>query len=213
MAAARHASVSKLMLLCQRHPRRLIPGMLTLLACLPETVAADSYSHLLTLVSCLLLSASCSVGVTVRATCLLPDRRVGAFDAVSTPRSPQSLQHLFAGLLAPHLPHMYGASSVSACCSFLRVNNTGHAMKPFSNWMPSSSCDVQVSGFDTCAESALQKREADWAEGEAMAALALSLGYPTAACATEHLASTQSYCIPPTSQQVVSSVHIILLHC
>lgn len=51
MAAARHASVSKLMLLCERHPRRLIPGMLTLLACLPETVAADSYSHLLTLVS------------------------------------------------------------------------------------------------------------------------------------------------------------------
>ncbi|KAL0036267.1 hypothetical protein WJX79_010808 [Trebouxia sp. C0005] len=108
MAAARHASVSKLMLLCERHPRRLIPGMLTLLACLPETVAADSYSHLLTL----------------------------------------------------------------------------------------------VSGFDSCAESALQRREADWAEGEPMAALALSMGYPTAACATEHLASTQSCCIPPTFEQV-----------
>ncbi|DBB06293.1 hypothetical protein WJX77_007210 [Trebouxia sp. C0004] len=108
MAAARHASVGKLMLLCEAHPRRLIPGILTWLACLPETVAADSYSHLLTL----------------------------------------------------------------------------------------------VSGFDSCAESALQRREADWAEGEAMAALALSMGYPTAACATEHLASTQSCCIPPTSQQV-----------
>ena len=51
MAAARHASVSKVMVLCERHPRRLIPGMLTLLACYPETVAADSYSQLLTLVS------------------------------------------------------------------------------------------------------------------------------------------------------------------
>ncbi len=58
MAAARRASVSKLMLLCERHPRRLIPGMLTLLACLPETVATDSYSHLLTLVSCANLTAA-----------------------------------------------------------------------------------------------------------------------------------------------------------
>jgi len=52
MAAARHASVSKVMVLCERHPHRLVPGMLTLLACLPETVPADSYSQLLTLVSC-----------------------------------------------------------------------------------------------------------------------------------------------------------------
>ena len=51
MAAAKHASVSKVVLLCERHPRRLIPGMLTLLACLPETVAADVYSQLLSLVS------------------------------------------------------------------------------------------------------------------------------------------------------------------
>jgi len=58
MAAARHASVSKLMLLCESHPRRLIPGMFTLLACLPETVAADSYSHLLTLVSYAHLTAA-----------------------------------------------------------------------------------------------------------------------------------------------------------
>ena len=91
------------------------------------------------------------------------------------------------------------------------VKNIGHAVKPFFNWPPSISCDVQVLGFDSCAESALQRREADWAEGEAMAALALSMGYPTAACATEHLASTQSYCIPPTSQQVANVVH--LLHC
>ena len=94
-----------------------------------------------------------------------------------------------------------------------RVKNTGHAVRPFFNWSPSNSCDVQVSGFDSCAESALQRREADWAEGEAMAALALSMGYPTAACATEHLASTQSYCIPPTSQQVVHKVIDILPHC
>ncbi len=80
-----------------------------------------------------------------------------------------------------------------------------HAVKPFFNWLPSYSYDVQVSGFDSCAESALQRRQADWGEGEAMAALALSMGYPTAACATEHLASTQSYCIPPTSQQVVNA--------
>ena len=109
MAAARHASVSKLMLLCERHPRRLIPGMLTLLACLPETVTADFYSHLLTLVSCLLMSAFCLVGVTVRATCSLSHRRVGAFDAVSMPRSPQSLQSLFAGLATPRLLKVYGA--------------------------------------------------------------------------------------------------------
>lgn len=109
MAAARHASVSKLMLLCERHPRRLIPGMLTLLACLPETVAADFYSHLLTLVSCLLMSAFCLVGVTVRATCSLSHRRVGAFDAVSMPRSPQLLQSLFAGLATPRLLKVYGA--------------------------------------------------------------------------------------------------------
>lgn len=51
MAAAKHASVSNVVLLCERHPRRLIPGMLTLLACLPETVAADVYSQLLSLVS------------------------------------------------------------------------------------------------------------------------------------------------------------------
>ena len=93
------------------------------------------------------------------------------------------------------------------------VKNIGHAAKPFFNWPPSNSCDVQVSGFDSCAESALQRREADWAEGEAMAALALSMGYPTAACATEHLASTQLYCFPPTSEQVVDIVNGILLHC
>ena len=95
----------------------------------------------------------------------------------------------------------------------LRVKNTGHAMKSLCNWLPSYSCDAQVSGFDSCAESALQRREADWAEGEAMAALAHSLGYPTAACATEHLASTQSYCIPPTSEQVLDVVNNILPHC
>ncbi len=95
----------------------------------------------------------------------------------------------------------------------LRVKNTRHAVILLSKWLTSYSCDVQVSGFDSCAESALQRREADWAEGEAMAALALSMGYPTAACATEHLASTQSYCIPPTSQQVVHIVSNILLHC
>jgi len=86
-------------------------------------------------------------------------------------------------------------------------------MEPFLDWITSYSCEVQVSGFDSCAESALQKREADWAEGEAMAALALSLGHPSAACATEHLASTQSYCIPPTSEQVVDIVSGILPHC
>ena len=62
---------------------------------------------------------------------------------------------------------------------------------------------LQVSGFDSCAESALRRREADWVEGEDMAALALALGYPTAACATEPLATTQSHCVPPSSQQVL----------
>jgi hypothetical protein len=95
----------------------------------------------------------------------------------------------------------------------LRVKNAGHAMEPFLDWITSYSCEVQVSGFDSCAESALQRREADWAEGVAMAALAISVGYPTAACATEHLASTQLYCIPPTSEQVVDIVNGILLHC
>lgn len=86
-------------------------------------------------------------------------------------------------------------------------------MKSFRNWLTSNSLDVQVSGFDSCAESALQRREADWAEGEPMAALALSMGYPTAACATEHLASTQSCCIPPTFEQVIDIVSGILPQC
>lgn len=77
MAAARRASVSKLMLLCERHPHRLIPGMLTLLACLPETVAADSYSHLLTLVSCAHLIA---------AVCLLFCRYYCASNLLASPQ-------------------------------------------------------------------------------------------------------------------------------
>ena len=59
MAAARHASVSKLMVLCERHPHRLLPGLLTLLACLPETEPADSYSQLLLMASHLQHSTAC----------------------------------------------------------------------------------------------------------------------------------------------------------
>ena len=50
MAAARNGSIDRLVLLCERHPHRLIPGLLPLLACLPETESADSYATLLELV-------------------------------------------------------------------------------------------------------------------------------------------------------------------
>ena len=59
MAAARHASVSKLMVLCERHPHRLLPGLLPLLGCLPETEPADSYSQLLLMASHLQHSTAC----------------------------------------------------------------------------------------------------------------------------------------------------------
>ena len=53
-------------------------------------------------------------------------------------------------------------------------------------------------------------RGGDWVEEEeGMAALAISMGYPTAACATEHLARTQSYCRPPTAQQVLFAVALL----
>lgn len=51
MAAARSGAFTKLQLLCERHPQRLVPGMLALLACLPETASHEVYSQLLSLVS------------------------------------------------------------------------------------------------------------------------------------------------------------------
>ena len=50
MAAARHGFIDKVVLLCERHPHRLIPGLLPLMACLPETEPADSYATVLELV-------------------------------------------------------------------------------------------------------------------------------------------------------------------
>ena len=51
MAAARIGSFSKVQLLCERHPHRLVPGMLALLTCVPETASHEVYSQLLSLVS------------------------------------------------------------------------------------------------------------------------------------------------------------------
>lgn len=54
MAAARSGSLTKVQLLCERHPHRLVPGMLTLLECFTETAPHEVYSQLLSLVSPLL---------------------------------------------------------------------------------------------------------------------------------------------------------------
>ena len=51
MAAARNGSITKVQLLCERHPHRLVPGMLTLLTCMPDTASHEVYSQLLSLVS------------------------------------------------------------------------------------------------------------------------------------------------------------------
>ena len=51
MAAARNGSFTKVQLLCERHPHRLVPGMLKLVACIPETTSHEVYSQLLSLVS------------------------------------------------------------------------------------------------------------------------------------------------------------------
>ena len=59
MAAARAGSVTEVKLLCGSHPQRLIPGMLALLACLPETALHEAYSQLLELVSSSLSVQSC----------------------------------------------------------------------------------------------------------------------------------------------------------
>ena len=50
MAAARSGSVTKVQLLSERHPDRLVPGMLALLGCFTETAPHDLYSQLLSLV-------------------------------------------------------------------------------------------------------------------------------------------------------------------
>lgn len=51
MAAARAGAIDEVKLLCECHPQRLIPGMLALLACLPETASYEAYSQLFALVS------------------------------------------------------------------------------------------------------------------------------------------------------------------
>lgn len=51
MVAARNGSFAKVQLLCERHPHRMLPGMLTLLACVPETASHEVYLKLLSMVS------------------------------------------------------------------------------------------------------------------------------------------------------------------
>lgn len=62
---------------------------------------------------------------------------------------------------------------------------------------------LQVSDCDSSVQHALLLREGDWVEAEAMTCLAIDVGQPAAACATEHLAAHQAQPIkPPTAQEV-----------
>jgi len=65
-----------------------------------------------------------------------------------------------------------------------------------------SSVSLQVSEFDKTLEQALLLRESDWVETEDMSSLAVALGQPAAACATERLAANYAQLAPPTAQQV-----------
>lgn len=65
------------------------------------------------------------------------------------------------------------------------------------------AASLQVSDFDGSVQSALLLREGDWVETEAMTSLAVSLGQPAAASATEHLAAQHAqHAQPPTTQEV-----------
>ena len=61
---------------------------------------------------------------------------------------------------------------------------------------------LQVSEFGKVAEQALLLREGDWVEAEGTASLAVSLGHPPAAYATERLAAYHAHLAPPIAQQV-----------
>lgn len=62
---------------------------------------------------------------------------------------------------------------------------------------------LQVSDCDNSVQSALLLREGDWVETEAMTSLAIDVGQPAAACATEHLAAHQAQpAKPPSAQEV-----------
>ena len=67
----------------------------------------------------------------------------------------------------------------------------------------SSAASLQVADFDNSVQRALLLREGDWVESEAMTSLAVSLGEPAAASATEQLAAHRAQRpLPPTAQEV-----------